>query len=232
MGFCMELWDMPGQAGFPAWKERGGIEFRWPNIKEEDAVKLLEWNDDALGGEGFKPWTGFDHPQLGKVEIGGWKNKYTWRNPPPGRLLEEECEKTFKFALVHASLLPLLKIADAKAEKLGDDIYRVRAKAMNAGFHPTNLTQMAVKVGVAKPVIATIDPGDDAELLSTRPWADLGHLEGRAERLPDLIRPPPQGEGHAATAEWLVKARKRPAYARVRVSSQKAGEAEEIVELF
>jgi hypothetical protein len=80
-------------------------------------------------------------------------------------------------------------------------------------------------------VIATIDPGEDAELLSTRPWVDLGHLEGRAERLPDLIRPPPRGEGHTATAEWLVKAKTRPGYVRVKVSSKKAGEAEEVVEL-
>jgi murein tripeptide amidase MpaA len=231
MGFCMELWDMPSQASLPGWKERGGMDFRWPHIKEEDALKLLEWNDDALKGEGFKPWTEFDHPQLGKVEIGGWRTKFTWRNPPPGKFLEEECERAFKFALVHASLLPLLKIVDAQAEKLGDGIYRVRVKAMNTGFQPTNLTQMAVKVGVAKPVIATIDPGEDAELLSPRPWVDLGHLEGRAERLPDLIRPPSPGEGHAATAEWLVKARKVPCSVGVRVSSQKAGEAEETVEL-
>ena len=231
LGFCMELWDMPAKAGLPGFKERGGIEFRWPNIKQEDAMKLLKWNDDSLNGEGFRPWTEFEHPQLGKVEIGGWRNKYTWRNPPPGNYLEEECERAFRFALVHASLLPLLKIVDAKAENLGGDVYRVRVKAMNAGFQPTNLTQMAVKLGIAKPVIATIDPGEDAELLSPRPWVDLGHLEGRAERLPDLIRPPSPGEGHAATAEWLVKARKIPCSVGVRVSSQKAGEAEETVEL-
>ena len=43
-----------------------------------DALKLLKWNDEALNGEGFKPWKEFDHPQLGKVEIGGWKTKFTW----------------------------------------------------------------------------------------------------------------------------------------------------------
>ncbi len=227
MGFCMELWDMPGRAGLPGWKERGGMEFRWPLMKEEEALKLLRWNDEELKGEGFAPWTPFDHPQLGRVEIGGWRTKYTWRNPPSGRALEEECDRTFKFALVNASLLPLLKIVDSKVERLSDDVFRVRVKAMNAGFQPTNLTQMAVKVGVAKPVIASIDTGEDAELLSPKPWVDLGHIEGRAERLPDLIRPPSPGEGHTATAEWLVKTRKTPCEVSVKISSPKAGEAEE-----
>ena len=223
LGFCMELWDMPGHAGLPGFKERGGIEFRWPLIKEEEAKKLLKWNDEALKGEGFKPWTKYSHPQLGEVEIGGWKSKYTWRNPPQGDLLLEEVERTYKFALIHASLLPELEIIDSWIKDMGDGVYKVGIKVVNNGFQATCLTQMAEKLKIAKPVIATAYPGEGVKILSERPWIDIGILEGRAEKLPGLIRPSPPGEGHAKTAEWLLKV-KKPSKVDIRVTSEKAGE--------
>ncbi len=42
----------------------------------------LDWNDKHFGGDLFVNWTPFEHPQLGEVEIGGWK-KYTTSSPPP-----------------------------------------------------------------------------------------------------------------------------------------------------
>ena len=214
---------MPGHAGLPGFKERGGIEFRWPLIKEEEAKKLLKWNDEALKGEGFKPWTKYSHPQLGEVEIGGWKSKYTWRNPPQGDLLLEEVERTYKFALIHASLLPELEIIDSWIKDMGDGVYKVGIKVVNNGFQATCLTQMAEKLKIAKPVIATAYPGEGVKILSERPWIDIGILEGRAEKLPGLIRPSPPGEGHAKTAEWLLKV-KKPSKVDIRVTSEKAGE--------
>ncbi len=56
----------------------------------------LDWNDKHFGGDLFVNWTPFEHPQLGEVEIGGWK-KYTTSSPPPGKYLEEESERQFQF---------------------------------------------------------------------------------------------------------------------------------------
>ena len=230
LGFCMELWDMAGHAGMPEFIERGGIEFRWPNIAKEDALKLLKWNDEELNGEGFQNWTPYDHPQLGKVEIGGWRTKYTWRNPPPGRFLEEEVEKTYRFALVHASLLPEVEITEAKVNDLGDGVYKVQVKVSNNGFQSTSLTQMAEKSGFSKPVIATIAVPEGVELLSNRNWVSLGSIEGRAEKMKGLLKPAPAGEGHIKTTEWFVKA-KTPAEVQVKVSSQKAGVTETTISI-
>ena len=47
------------------------------------------WNDAELGGTGFAPWKKYAHPQLGEVEIGGWRARFISRNPPP-RFLEGE----------------------------------------------------------------------------------------------------------------------------------------------
>ena len=44
--------------------------------------------DDKMGSDVFKAWTPFDHPDLGKVEIGGWK-KFGQNNPLPPYLDDE-----------------------------------------------------------------------------------------------------------------------------------------------
>src|SRR3712207_8872954 len=56
-----------------------------------------------------------DHPQLGRVEVGGWKTKFTHQNPPP-TFLEGECEKLARFAIAHASAAP--RLADRKSTRL------------------------------------------------------------------------------------------------------------------
>jgi hypothetical protein len=181
-----------------------------------------------LNGEGFKDWASHTHPQLGEVEVGGWRTKYTWRNPPPGRFLEEEVAKTYRFSLVHASLLPEIEITETSVEKIDDEIYRIQVKVVNNGFQSTALTQMAEKEKYAKPVIAEIS--DNVKVLSPKPWIDLGVINGRAEKLPGLIRPTPAGEGHAKTAEWVIKT-SVPVDVKVKVSSEKAGEIEKVIKV-
>lgn len=56
--------------------------------------------------------------QLGPVEIGGWKYKYTWQNPPPS-LLEAEIAKNTGFALTLARCLPRVRTTKAVATPLG-----------------------------------------------------------------------------------------------------------------
>lgn len=48
--------------------------------KEEDLVTALQWCDENLpAGSFYAEWTPFDHPQLGPVEIGGWRYKFVVR---------------------------------------------------------------------------------------------------------------------------------------------------------
>jgi len=41
----------------------------------------------VLKGKGLVDGYDFDHPQLGRVELGGWQSLYTWSNT---HLLEKE----------------------------------------------------------------------------------------------------------------------------------------------
>ena len=46
----------------------------------EDDLKLLKWTDETHKGKGYVDWYSYDHPELGKVELGGWNRVYTFRD--------------------------------------------------------------------------------------------------------------------------------------------------------
>lgn len=174
-----ELWDVHKEAG---------IEKDWyyplNELNEADNLKLLAWNDRMLGGRAFVPWFPFDHPQLGRVEIGGWKRIYMFRNPP-AELLPEICHRNTLFTLRHAALAPDLHFGAIEVEPLSPsgDTYRISAIIENHGFLPTNLTQRALDVKAIAPVRAWLeaDEAPGIELLDSA-RRELGHLAGWGER--------------------------------------------------
>lgn len=146
----------------------------------------LRWDDEYQGGEAFKEWEAFDHPQLGEVEIGGWR-KFGQNNPFADRL-PEEVRRNVEFVLVQARNLPRLEIASVEAVSLGGDIYRVEATVANAGFSPTELAIREAQ-GRAVPVRAAVG-GAGVEVLSSEARADLGTIRGHGE----------------VNVEWVVRA--------------------------
>ena len=146
--YTIEFWSLARAAGVEV---ENFIEF-FRDPPEGAALKMLRWNDEELDGEGFVPWKPFEHPQLGWVEIGGWKTKFTYQNPPP-KYLEAECEKLARFALAHASCAPRLR-AGLKCEDLAGGLRRVELTVENTGYLPTNVTRIALDKKVAKPVKA------------------------------------------------------------------------------
>jgi len=97
----------------------------------------LKYDDEQMDSKVFKAWTPFDHPELGKVEIGGWK-KFGQNNPLPP-YLKDEIERNVEFMLMQARALPLLTISEVKQEYLGKNIYRLTTTIRNTGFQPTEL---------------------------------------------------------------------------------------------
>jgi len=203
--FSVELWDWPWMLGLGHFRERGGVEFDWGRLGEDDQLRELQWIDENYP-RGFIPWEPYEHPQLGAVEIGGVERKYTRRNPPPGEWLEYEGDKCIMFALRHAALLPLLRIIEASVEKVAPRIFKVTARVANTGFLPTNVTQMAVKIKVAKPVVAELKLPEDAELVTGHEKVDLGHLEGRSAKflLPRVIGADVVDKTQSQV-EWVIK---------------------------
>ena len=147
----------------------------------DDEIKLLKYNDEHLGGKGFVDWTPFDHPQLGKVEIGGWTHMYTFRNPPPasvgddrkseGLLARHHSQQLPVHARSTRACTPLLRITDVEAEALGADLYKVTAVVANLGYLPTQ--HDAVRA------LKTAWPAQQRQRSNSTVGVDMGEADAR-----------------------------------------------------
>jgi len=208
--FSTELWNPELAAGIehPA-------KYQVRGRSTEDEIKLLKYNDEHLGGKGFIDWTPFDHPQFGRVEIGGWTHMYTFRNPPPASWAATEQARAFMhdmlhknclFTLRHAACAPLLKLETVTAQHLGADLYKITAVVKNEGYLPTHLTQRALEHHTAGSVTAELDLRDGVELLMGEGTQSLGYLAGRDERTAAWSPWLRQWHDVSKKAEWLVRA--------------------------
>jgi murein tripeptide amidase MpaA len=206
--FSTELWNPELAAGVA---EPAKYQVRARSTADE--VALLRYNDEHLGGKGFVNWTPFEHPQLGMVEIGGWTHMYTFRNPPPASMATTEKARGFLhetmhtnclFTLRHAACAPLVRLEDARIEKLAADLYKVSATVANTGYLATYTTQRALEHGTAASVKVSLETS--GELLIGQHTQDIGHLAGRDDRKAtwspwmrnwDTVRKP---------VEWLLRA--------------------------
>jgi murein tripeptide amidase MpaA len=201
--FTVEFWSMAQAAGVEV---EDFIEF-FRDPPEEASLKMLAWNDRELGGDGFVSWRPFDHPQLGRVELGGWKTKFTTQNPPP-RFLRAECEKLTRFALSHATAAPRLRTR-LKTEELSRGLRRIELVVENTGYLPTQVTSVAADKKLAKPVEAEIELPQGASLVSGEREVELGHLAGRSALAGNRWKSPAFFEGlpsdYAGRAVWVVR---------------------------
>jgi hypothetical protein len=151
-----------------------------------DEVDWLLWNDRALGGQGFKRWTPYEHSTLGAVEIGGWK-RFTRREPPQA-LLGEAVRAVSVAPMVHAEFTPRLTL-DVKVEDRGAGLFEVRARVADAGGGPTDTVlagqrrrEMAVRLALA--------PEEGVERVGGPVKADVGTLAAGAS---------------SAEVRWLIR---------------------------
>ena len=197
--FSTELWDVFKAAGI----ERDDFYPLRP-FNEAELIKLLTWQDEKLGGEGFMPWTPFEHAQLGPVEIGGWKRIYTFRNPPPEHYLADMARVNCRFTLRHAATAPRLRLRDVVVTAQGEGLYQIQAAVANTGFLSTNLSDQALHVKAAPPVTVSLSSLQDLTFIQGEASQAVGHLAGRCTRPNTYSRfydwPPA-----AQALKWLVK---------------------------
>jgi hypothetical protein len=152
-------------------------------------------------------WYPFDHPQLGKVELGGWNMEYCWRNPPP-QFLEKEIAPFAKWLVWQSLISPKLEILEAAATPLGNDSYRVRLIAANTGWLPTYVMKLAMEKKVVRGVVLEVDLPEGATLELGQERTVLGQLEGRAYKNTAVHIWVADPTTDRLKAEWVVKAPK------------------------
>jgi hypothetical protein len=191
-------------------------------------IETLRWNDTVKGGQYYRDWTPYDHPQLGPVEIGGWVKKVV----PIDSGLEEICEEHTEFMMYQASLSPLIRLRDVRQTAIADGVYKVEATVSNYGFLPTYVSETALANRRDMPVFVSLDV-ENGEILSGQQRANLGHLDGNA----------PGAEGYflfsvndrqlpSKTVEWIIRKEdsERPCTVSIVANAAKAGRDAETVE--
>lgn len=174
VGMVCELWDLWKQVGLEPLRPFVRSYVKRPR---RDLVKLLAWDREHNAGRLCQPWKPFDHPQLGRVELGGYDPIIGVWNPPYERLAEV-CVNQSRAFLRWAALAPRLRVTGLAAEALGNGIHRVTATIENVGFLPTNVLATAAKLPWNDPVRAKIALGPGLSLVGGEPVTTVGHLSG------------------------------------------------------
>lgn len=224
-GWTVELWSPQKQAGI---KEYKFIDWNREHPFEDD-LAMLKWSDQTLSRKGYVDWYLFDHPQLGKIELGGWNQLYAFRNPPP-HFLEKEIAPFADWLVWHLLISPKLELMHATAEPLGKGTYRVQMVVHNTGWLPTYVTKTALK-NKLRGLVCEIELPKGARLETGKRREEFGQLEGRAYK-------PTAPIGWAAAdatedrlkVEWVVRA-PRGSVAKLVARHERAGTVRTTVKL-
>ncbi|MDH5209600.1 MAG: M14 family metallopeptidase [Burkholderiaceae bacterium] len=172
----------------------------------EDDLKVYDWAQRIAPGQGHVDWKPFDHPQLGRVEIGGWNRMALFSNPPPA-LREKEVARFPRWLLSLALVSPRLELRAVEATRAGADTWRVRLVVQNTGWLPSYVSKMAVQHKVLRGVLAEISLPAGAELVNGKPREELGELEGWAYMHTGVSFWPHRAPtGDRTHVDWIVRA--------------------------
>jgi len=159
LSFSNELWSNEQYYTSPALKEQQ----RDPNSPINSRVANYWFNDNLEFGDEFTEWKEFDHPQFGKIEIGGtWKKSYG--RVPPRFMNEELCHRNMAFSLYQAGEMPKISLGETKVELISDNVYRVRVDISNDYLIPTILAK-AAENNVVTPDLLTVE-GKTVEVIT------------------------------------------------------------------
>ncbi len=155
-----------------------------------------------LFGEGTVPWKEVDHPQYGKVEVGGLKKN--WGRQPPSFLLEEECHRNMAFTLYHADQMPQVEVQSVEAKPAAGGLVEVIAVVANGKLTPTHAA-VDLTHKITPPDLVSIEGKDLKVVLGL--WSDdpLFRTADEQKRRPEKMRianVPGMGAVHV---RWLVQ---------------------------
>jgi hypothetical protein len=180
--------------------------------KPTDDAKRMIWFDQHSPGARL-PWSPFDHPQLGAVEIGGFQ-PYALVEPP-AQLREELTAKHLEFFLGLGAILPRVRLVEVEGRSLGQGLVEVNAVLVNDALLPLQ-SQAAIRSRAIRPARVNLRLPDGAELVagaSQQLVSDLEALGGRRE------------------FRWLVAGATGTNPIRIEVSTDNAGNASVQVEV-
>ncbi|MEM1347110.1 MAG: M14 family zinc carboxypeptidase [Myxococcota bacterium] len=196
---------------------------------DEDVIReLVRAASDIPGG--VMEWRPFEHPQLGRVELGGIDYLRSIRNPPE-HMLADECAKGVVMAERLRRAIPEVRV-EVRAEALGGALTKITLHLENTGFLPTSALAHAETIASTPACSVGLELSGDLELVSGEAARELEHLNGwgalrvTSARHAVYSNLPKRAHAHAST--WVVRG---GGVATVRYSAGRAGRGEQLVEV-
>ncbi len=137
------------------------------DTRQRDFMRqIMKFADENEGRDVFVPWQDCDHPQLGKVQVGGMKTAATHYPYPPH--MAEISTNTTQFLLQHASWHSQICLSNVEATSVGAGVYRIRVDVANTGRLATNVMSTGMDSRTAEPVAVKLE-NVEAEKIVSRP---------------------------------------------------------------
>jgi hypothetical protein len=178
---------------------------------------LHKFDQYLLLGEGYVDWEEVDHPQYGRVEVGGFKKN--WVRQPPSFLLEEECHRNMAFTLYHADQLPMVNVDEVKVRDLDGGVVEVTATISNKRLLPTHSAQ-DLSQKITRPDLARLSGENVSVLASVWSTSPIFATPEITRQTPAEVRIKNIPGMSAVYVRWLVRG-KGPF--RVEIDSVKGG---------
>ncbi|MEY2639318.1 MAG: hypothetical protein RIR90_800 [Bacteroidota bacterium] len=180
--------------------------------------KTYDFDRYLLFQDAFVPWKEYDHPQYGKIEVGGFKKNFGRAHP--GFLLETDAHRNMAFTIYHCYHTPKLKISEVKERDLGDGLKEITATVANERLMPTHSSQ-DVKNKIEVPDYITINTTAKVLAAIQVENADLNQTTEQKNNPQTIAVPNIPGLG-TVTVKWIVQGN---APYTVTVNSKKGGVA-------
>jgi hypothetical protein len=225
IAWVVELWDLFAKLGFERKKPFVKV---YTELTRADLAAIARWDGEHNAGRIIQPWVEVDHPQLGKVEVGGVDQRVGIFNPPY-ELLPEICEQQSAAFLPVAAMSPSVRFAAVERHALGGDLTRLDLTIENRGYLPTYVLSSAKKLGWNEPLYLELEC-QGCELVEGPARRTLGHLDGWGRGVGDGTAALyyPYGRGSTGTARLSVVVRGRGTV-NAKVVSCRIGEVREAI---
>ena len=228
VAYVVELWDLFAQVGLA--KKKKFVD-NYTHLSHEDMLMIARWDKQHNHGRVVGSWQPFDHPQLGRIEIGGPDPRYGMWNPPTDRL-EEICKQHSSHFLRLAAMAPKLSLRVDK--EVDGNLNRLRIRVANLGYLPTNVLASAIKLDHNEPIHIEIIPlSNSSETMApTGGRSEVGHLDGWGRGLFSgdgaLYYQRSRGTSNAKTVSCVIRG---SGSVRIRAGSCRVGFVEQTIEL-
>lgn len=152
---------------------------------DEATKAFIVYDKEVLKGKGFVNWTPFDHPTLGKIEIGG--EKAYVRTTPSFEEAEKLIDMQLPWIFKISDKLPKLSLLKTEVKAVSDEIFKLSIWVQNENYLPFP-TAMGVRNSQPAPAILLIE-GKNIQLLDGKSRTPINLIDGlRSVKLTYLIQ--------------------------------------------